>query len=147
MRVVAGPIIFVSREGADLVRSRETLGAGAMMLGSRAGAIRVCSERTLGAGGTTAALSRGADRDLSVEVEMLGAGAMTAPKVGAPRERLRSTLPGAGAITLTGRLGATRVECRPSEGGGPGLAGAGLVLKASRLATAPELAGSLRSGA
>ncbi len=118
MRVDAGRITLASKEGAAMVRSRETLGAGAMIVGSRDGATSACSDRTSGAGGTTAAFRAGAVRDLFEE-----------------------TL-GAGAITLAGRLGAVREECRPSAGGGPGLA-----LKASRLATAPMEDGSLRSGA
>lgn len=144
MRVEAGLITLVFSEGAVRVRSWETLGAGATMLGSSAGANSVCSEWTLGAGGTTAAFRTGADRDLFEEI--LGAGGMTASKVSEARDWSRVRLEG-GAITLAGSLGATRVECRPSEGGGPGLAGAVLALKASRLATASAVDGSLRSGA
>jgi hypothetical protein len=51
-------------------------------------------------------------------------------------------LAGAGAITLAGRLGAEREECRPSDGGGPGID-----LNLSRLATASVDEGSFRLGA
>jgi len=111
-----------------------------MMLESRAGATSVCSDRTFGAGGTIAEFSAGAVRDLSEEI--LGAGGTMASSFIPPRDWSRATLTCAGAITLTGRLGAVRDECRPSAGGGPGLA-----LKASRLATAPAEEGSLNSGA
>ncbi len=141
MRVDAGAITLGVREGAASARSRETRGAGAMMLGSSTGANKVCSERTLGAGGTTTAFRDGADRDLSEE--MLGAGGTTELRSSAARDLPRVAFTGGGAITLTGRLGATREECKPSEGGGPGLA----AFKASRLATAPAVAGSLRLGA
>lgn len=94
----------------------------------------------MGAGGTTAALSVGAVRDRSADT--LGAGGTTEFRLTLARDRSRVTLSWAGGITFAGRLGATRTECRPSAGGG-----AGFDLKASKLATAVEDAGSLRSGA
>lgn len=94
----------------------------------------------MGAGGTTAAFRAGAVRDLLADT--VGAGGTTEFRLRLVRDCSRVTLSGAGGITFAGRLGATSAECRPSVGGG-----AGFDLKASRLATAVEDAGSLRSGA
>jgi hypothetical protein len=94
----------------------------------------------VGAGGTTAAFSAGAVRDRSADT--LGAGGTTEFRLMLVRDCSRVTLSWAGGITFAGRLGATSAECRPSVGGG-----AGFDLKASRLATDVEDAGSLRSGA
>ena len=140
MRVEAGPITLALRVGAVRLRSRETLGAGAMIDGSSLGAKSGCSDCTVGVGGTTAAFSSGAVRDLLAKA--VGAGGTTASRVTPLRDWARVTLVGAGATTLAGRRGAVSEECRPSDGGGPGMD-----LKASRLATAPGEECSFRSGA
>jgi hypothetical protein len=140
--VDAGAITLEFEVGAARDRSRETSGAGAMMLVFSDGAMSVCSEWTVGAGGTTAAFRAGAVRDLSAEMFGAGGTIELGSRTRPARDWSRARLSWAGGITLVGRLGATSEECRPSAGGGPGWD-----LKASRLATAMEEAGSLRSGA
>ena len=95
------------------------MGAGETIVLLIAGAVRELLEETLGAGWTTEVLRARATRDWS-----------------------RTKLGGAGAITFEGRLGPVSGECKPSDGGGPGMD-----LKASRLATALVEDGSLRLGA
>lgn len=88
------------------------------MVESSLGANSVCCEGTLGAGATMGALREGAVRD-----------------------RFAETL-GAGGMTLVARVGPACAERNPSAGGGPGMD-----LKARRLATASDEAGSFRLGA
>ena len=93
---------------AVCILSRDTFGAGGTIGVLNVGEVRVVACVTSGAGGTTLA------------VRVLGF-------------RLADDFSsGAGCTTaIVGRLGAVRVERRPSAGGGPGFA-----LNASRLATA-----------
>src|SRR5579862_2569621 len=95
------------------------VGAGATIVSVIAGALRELLEETVGAGWTTEVLRARAARDWS-----------------------RTMLEGAGAITFDVRLGEVREECKPSDGGGPGMD-----LTARRLATGFGEEGSLTLGA
>ena len=93
----------------ELAKSRcASCGGGAITVGASGVAMRILSRETFGAGGMMLGVSM-SDLRLAAEFSS-GEG---------------------GATLIAGRVGAVRLERRPSAGGGPGLG-----LKASRLATA-----------
>ena len=126
----------------ELARSRcSSRGGGAMTVCASGFAVCILSRGTFGAGGTIGVLNVGEVRVLARDTS--GAGGTTLA-VRAFGFRLADEFSsGAGCTTaIVGKVGAVRVERRPSAGGGPGFA-----LKASRLATAESECGRLILGA
>jgi hypothetical protein len=116
-------------------------GAGAMTVGASESAARILSRETLGAGGTTADVSAGALRGLVRPTSGAG-GTMLAVKLPAVRLAAAFNSGEGGTALIAGSSGAVREERNPSAGGGPGL-----VLNASRFATAESECGRLILGA
>src|SRR6202034_4487966 len=120
-------------------------GAGAITVGASGLAVRILSRATLtlifGAGGTTAAFKVGEVR--VVECETSGAGGMmrlVRPAVVGVADAFSSGE--GGTALISGKVGAVKLECRPSAGSGPGFG-----LKASRFATAELDRGKFTLGA
>lgn len=137
----ATTVVVCERGTRELARSRGvSRGAGATTVVAIEFEERILSGVAFGAGAIGDAFSVGDVRVFACATS--GAGATTFA-VRASCLRPAEFTSGVGGTALTaGNLGATRDDCRPSAGGGPGFG-----LKASRLATAESLCGRFNLGA